>query len=185
MVSIRAFRPTHVLSFVTILALAIACADNASDRDQATTTAIDQPTVTQTQTTPAIQAPCFDADLSRAALDALPGLADAPGRIAFVCEGQIWTMRPDGSDHVQVTQPTAIDYEHVRPNRVPVEQPLTEQEILELERRMNTSPVWHPDGDIIFASIRDTLALSAASTDEEPRPFVGASELHEVNADGS
>ena len=178
------FRSTLLPSLTAILLiLTIACADSDNQPARATDTQLS--TATQTPTTPAIQAPCFDADLTSAALDDLPGLADAPGRIAFVCEGQIWTMRPDGSDHLQVTQPTEIVYDRVRLNRVPVGQPPTEEEILDLKHRMNSSPVWQSDGSIIFVSIRDTLALSAASDDTEPRAFVGASELYQVNADGS
>ena len=186
MFSINTSYPALLLSFITVLlALTIACADSASNGEQATTTAFDKPAITQTQTAPTIQGPCFDAELSARAVESLADLADAPGRIAFVCEGQIWTMRPDGSDHVQVTEPTEIAFERVRLNRVPADESPTAEEILDLEHRMNSSPAWQSDGSIIFASIRDTLALSAASDDTEPRPFVGASELYQVNADGS
>ncbi len=94
-------------------------------------------------------------------------------------------MRADGKAHSRVTEPTEIDYGQVTLFRVPEDQPPTEQEIFDLDQRMNSSPTWSPTGEIIFASIRDTLALSAAAVQDQRRPFVNANELYAIEPDGS
>ena len=63
--------------------------------------------------------------------------------------------------------------------------PPTTQERADLEAQMNSAPLRRSDGSIVFASIRDTLQLSADASTGKPRPFVGASELYVVNADGT
>lgn len=103
----------------------------------------------------------------------------------FVCEGQIWTSQPDGTGQVRVTEPVSIDWDRVRLYRVPEDAPPSAEERAELEERMNFAPRWLSDGRIVFSSIRDTLALSAAAPLDARRPFVGASELYVMNADGS
>ncbi len=111
-------------------------------------------------------------------------LAKEDGRIAFVCEGDIWTMRPDGGDQRRLTTQPTIAWDRVRLYRVPETAPPSADERRELERAMNSSPRWLSGRAIAFASIRDTLQLSANATDN-PRFFVGASEVYTTNADGS
>lgn len=165
------------------LILLAACGD-----DSGTPPATVETPVPATETpadVPATEGDCEDASLTEDAREQLPGIEAAGGRIAFVCEGQIWTMRPDGSDHLRVTEATSVDYDRVRLFRVPEDEPPTEEERQDLESQMNARPLWIPDGRIVFASIRDTLALSTGADPETPRPFVHASELYLVNEDGS
>lgn len=131
--------------------------------------------------------PCFDPDLVRRALDLMPDLARAPGRIAFVCDGQIWTMRPDGSDHQPVTRPTPIDYSQVKSGRGPLGplgQPPGPDEIAGYEQQMNTAPRWLGNDTIVFSSIRDTLTLRP-NTPNGSEFFMSASEVYAARADGS
>lgn len=128
---------------------------------------------------------CTDAQLTAAARAVLPDLVDAPGRLAFVCAGSIWTARPDGGAPLRVTAQPAIEWSRVRLFRVPADQPPSAAEQAEFAGRMDSSPHWLPDGRLVFSSIRDLLAFSAAAPLDAPRPFVGASELHVTNADGT
>jgi hypothetical protein len=112
-------------------------------------------------------------------------LSELEGRLVFACGGQIWTANPDGTDQQQVTQPTAIDWDNVRLDSATSSPPLSRQERAGLEAQMNASPRWLAGGRIAFASIRDTLALSADSSDDRKRFFAGATEVYVVNADGS
>jgi hypothetical protein len=112
-------------------------------------------------------------------------LSRLEGRLVFACGGQIWTARRDGSDQQQVTRPSTIDWDGVRLDLSPTGNPPSREERATLEAEMNASPRWLSDGRIAFASIRDTLALSAESADGRKRFFAGASELYVINADGS
>lgn len=129
--------------------------------------------------------PCYDPSLTAAARKTIPGLGDAQGRIAFLCRGEIWTMRPDGSDQQQVTKLPAIDWPNVHLNRDPANQPPSPIEIRKMARGVDQRPRWLPDGGIVFSSERDTSQLSASSPPDQPRLFHGASELYRINADGS
>lgn len=142
-------------------------------------TAIAQPPITQAD------AGCTEPLLTAEARAALPGLAAAPGRLAFVCAGSIWASAPDGSGAVQVTAQPALDWAGVRLFRVPRDQPLSAAERADLAARMDSAPQWLADGRLVFSSSRDLLAFSAAAGPEAPRPYVGASELHVVDADGT
>ncbi len=112
-------------------------------------------------------------------------MAALEGHIVFTCDGQIWTARPDGTGQTQLTHPVAIDWDRVTLFRVPESKPPSAEERAGFEAQMNSSPRWLSDGRIAFASIRDTLQLSAAAPADAPRRFVGASELYVVNGDGT
>ncbi len=111
-------------------------------------------------------------------------LQSLPGRIVFICRGQVWTMLPDGSQQKRITAYQTIDWDHVRLDRVPEYEPPKPGEREALENAMNSSPRWLAGGRIVFASIRDLLRLSAASPETAPRQFVGATELYTINPDG-
>jgi hypothetical protein len=179
-----------VAGLVLLVAAGSACGNSGGDTDEEpTTTAEGTPDSEDgrgtTPTTTPVASPCSDPALAEAALAALLGLADAPGRIAYICEGQVWTMRPDGSDHRRLTAETQIDYNLVRLYRVPEDEPPSPQEVQDLKEQMNSWPRWLPDGRVVFASIRDTLVLSTTAEAGTRRPFVGASELYVVNSDGT
>ena len=112
-------------------------------------------------------------------------LSELTGSLVFACEGQIWTAQSDGTGQMRLTQPEVIDWDGVRLYRVPEGNPPSRQERAELEEQMNSSPRWLADGRVVFASIRDTLRLSAAAPSNAPRPFVGATELYAINGDGT
>jgi hypothetical protein len=181
----------RILALCLVVAVAVACGgDNGSPTATPPPTATTDP-VNATALPPTIPggaivtpAPPSTACGQPPAV-ANPDLAEIEGRIAYSCDGQIWTVAPDGSDALRLTEPQQIDWQDVRLYRVPEDQPPTADEQRQYEMLMDISPRWISEDRIVFASIRDGLRLSAAADPDRPRPYVGAKELYVIDADGS